>query len=257
MNPIRELEQDYKKWIGLHTGVLYLDPGTGEIDMGNVNSVAMVPEREIHPIIEGESNQEIDTIEFIPARIFKCVLDKFGDYQIWERMIGIIASDMTATTVPITDESILLGLAPTWTSLKRGQGNESPISAVAITGEEGAPEYTENVQYIVDYIQGRICPIASGGIEETVVEVDYSYTTQASKRIKFPDSVVNTIVALRFAHKLMNGKIFTVKMPRARIAEIAEVPLTPETPSGIALTFRSLRDYTQAEEEHGYTDLTQ
>ncbi|MCK4329252.1 hypothetical protein KAX02_05365 [candidate division WOR-3 bacterium] len=245
------LGDDYGDNVELCTGEAFYNRGSGEINLGNVKLFEVLAGKELHPIMSGRSNKAVDVKEYEDMQI-KLGLDKHT-WEILAELTGKTAADISGGTSPVVAEAVSLGLLDIYVSLAHGQGAESPVSAVVVKGVGGSPTYTENTDYKLKHATGEVAALTP--LISTDVEIDYSYTTQTSKKLKFGKAAITTIGSIRYTHALQNGKVFEAKIYRAYIESLDPV-VHGDTPTEFAATFRALQDDSQAGEELGYWTFT-
>lgn len=110
---------------------------------------------EVWPELVATSIFDVDVTEQTPVRVY------YEDYQ-----------DVGGKHTTITDESVTAA-HNTWVSLAHKMLEPG---TVVVTGSGGSPTYTEGTDYVMDYLDGAIYVLSTGGISNgATILVDYHY----------------------------------------------------------------------------------
>lgn len=160
-------------------------------------------------------------------------------------------TDKATSTPSVTDEQVYL-----YNNyfMRLIGSNISDAPAPTVTDGEASPtEYTEGVDYEIDYDNGLIRRILTGSIADgQKVYVSYTYSRKAYKELKMGvETSINTYPLLYVVPMKNQGRI-KIKIWKAVPTEFGELPFQSDEFSQIDVTFSALADRTKSPDNMFY-----
>lgn len=130
------------------------------------------------------------------------------------------------------------------TSTKSIANTAVSMTSVVITSGDNSKNYVSGTDYTMPNTD-QIKPITTTFANQMNL-VAYDSADTASKIVQVGDKTVLQVVALKFTHRLSDGKFITIEIPRATVMGGLEIPFGDQEHTMFGISFQALGDTTAA-----------
>lgn len=200
---------------------------TGELHLGNTPELSLNVETEKLEHYSSEAGLKVldDSVTLQVSRSGSFVSDHINADNLELFFFGT-SQTITQTATPVADEAITVqqGRHYQLGALAANPQGVRNVSAVSIQDDTDTTTYTEDTDYSLDAVNGRIYIIPGGGItNDDVLHVDYTPAANSRNRIITQDQVI--FGALRFLSANPTGDLLDHYFPKTQLSPSGDYAL--------------------------------
>ncbi|MDT3707480.1 MAG: hypothetical protein ROZ09_11680 [Thiobacillus sp.] len=220
-------------------GKIYFNDGTGEEYLGNTPGAELSVETNSLDHYSAESGiREKDDTALVEINRKLAITADDITVRNWSRFIIGNASTLTQASGAVVAESLGAVKQGRYYQIGASAGNPSGVRGIsAVTVKVAAVAKTENVDYTVDLILGRLYIIPGGGIADaSVVTVDYTKAANTRDQV-ISASAASVAGALRFVADNPKGANRDIFLPSVSLKPTGTAKLKGEQAEYMQLGF--------------------
>jgi len=208
------------------------------------------------PVINPQNNEE--SIEFDNVKDLRqysegdkvqvsFVLNEINWSNIERMNSGMISvTNVAGSSTSVTDEDVVLNDDES-TRLANKNGDDTKVTSITVTGSGGTPSYTEGTDYEV-FVDAEgytnLVIVDGGGISDgETVEVDYSYTPNAHKKVTFNRIGEKSKIGVRLVNTDGNDKDLKIDIQDCTNIEQSSLDFASDDESEVATYQINLEGY--------------